>query len=83
MAYMPDYGVGYFYSINSEDGDAFDKIGNAIRAYITSNLQKPPVPAVAPLLANAADYAGWYEPNSPRTEITHFISDCFPAVWVH
>jgi CubicO group peptidase (beta-lactamase class C family) len=73
MSYMPDYGVGYFYSINSENGDAFDKIGNAIRAYITSNLPKPPVPAVAPLPPNATDYAGWYEPNSPRTEITHFI----------
>jgi hypothetical protein len=79
---MPDYGVGYFYSINSGNGDAFDKIGNAIRAYITSNLQKPPVPAVAPLPANAADYAGWYEPNSPRTEITHFISRLTGLTWI-
>ena len=82
MSYMPDYGVGYFYSINSENGDAFDKIGNAIRGYITSNLQKPPVPAVAPLPANAADYAGWYEPNSPRTEITHFISRLTGLTWI-
>lgn len=82
MAYMPDYGVGYFYSINSENGDAFDKIGNAIRAYITRNLQKPPVPAVAPLPVNAADYAGWYEPNSPRTEITHFISRLTGLTWI-
>ena len=82
MAYMPDYGVGYFYSMNSENGDAFDKIGNAIRAYITRNLQKPPVPAVAPLPANAADYAGWYEPNSPRTEITHFISRLTGLTWI-
>lgn len=82
MSYMPDYGVGYFYSINSGNGDSFDKIGNAIRAYITSNLQKPPVPAVAPLPANAADYAGWYEPNSPRTEITHFISRLTGLTWI-
>lgn len=82
MSYMPDYGVGYFYSINSGNGDAFDKIGNAIRAYITSNLQKPPLPAVAPLPANAADYAGWYEPNSPRTEITHFISRLTELTWI-
>lgn len=74
MSYMPDYGVAYFYSINSENGDAFDRIGNAIRAYITRNLQKPPVPPIVPLPANASDYAGWYESNSPRTEITHFIS---------
>ena len=32
MAYMPDYGVGHFYSINSGNGDAFNKIGKTIRA---------------------------------------------------
>ncbi|MGH9644689.1 MAG: hypothetical protein ACRD3Q_19980, partial [Terriglobales bacterium] len=82
MSYMPDYGVGYFYSINSGNGDAFDRIGNAIRAYITSKLQKPPVPAVASLPANAANYAGWYESNSPRTEITHFISRLTGLTWI-
>jgi hypothetical protein len=37
---------------------------------------------VAPLPANAADYAGWYEPNSPRTEITHFISRLTGLTWI-
>jgi CubicO group peptidase (beta-lactamase class C family) len=73
MSYMPDYGVGYFFSINSESGDAFDKVGKAVRAYITHSLQKPVVPPVAQLPVNAVDYAGWYEPDSPRTELTHFI----------
>jgi CubicO group peptidase (beta-lactamase class C family) len=73
MAYMPDYGVGYFFSINSENSDAFERVGKTIRAYITRNLQKPPLPPVAPLPANAAEYAGWYEPNSPRVELTHFL----------
>lgn len=73
MAYMPDYGVGYFYSINSENGDAFERIGKTIRAYITHNLQKPPLPPLASLPANAAEYAGWYEPDSPRVELTHFL----------
>src|SRR5215472_2767339 len=73
MAYMPDYGVGYFFSINSENGDAFDRIGKTIRAYITHNLQKPPLPPVAQLPANAAEYSGWYEPDSPRLELTHFL----------
>lgn len=82
MSYMPDYGVGYFYSINSGNGDAFDRIGNAIRACITAKLQKPPVPPVAPLPAIAADYAGWYEPTSPRTEITHFISRLTGLTWI-
>jgi CubicO group peptidase (beta-lactamase class C family) len=73
MAYMPDYGVGYFYSINAGNGDAFEIIGKAIRAYVTRNLQKPPLPPVASLPTNAGSYAGWYEANSPRVEMAHFI----------
>jgi CubicO group peptidase (beta-lactamase class C family) len=73
MGYMPDYGVGYFYSINSGSGAAFERFGKAIHAYITVKLQKPPLPPVAALPSNAADYAGWYEPNSPRIEMIHFL----------
>jgi len=73
MSYMLEYGVGYFYSINTGNSDAFDKIGKAIRAYITSKLQKPSLPPEAPLPASAGNYAGWYEPDSPRIEITRFL----------
>jgi CubicO group peptidase (beta-lactamase class C family) len=73
MAYMPEYGVGYFYSINSGNGDAFSRAGKTIRAYVTAKLQKPTVPPVASLPPGAADYAGWYEPDSPRNEMTHFL----------
>ena len=71
MAYMPDYGVGYFYSINAGNTAAFSAIGETIRAYVTQRLQRPPVPAVAPMPANAGTYAGWYEPDSSRVELTH------------
>jgi CubicO group peptidase (beta-lactamase class C family) len=73
LSYMPDYGVGYFFSINSGSGEAFGRISKAIRNYITLKLQKPTVPAAAALPANAGDYAGWYEPDSPRTSLTAFI----------
>ena len=73
MSYLPEYGVGYFYSINSGNGGAFSKIGDAIRAYITRGLIKPPVPAAAPLPADAEQYAGWYEPDSPRNGFMNFI----------
>ena len=73
MAYMSDYGVGYFVSINSGNEDAFEEIAKAIRAYITRDLTKPPLPPAASLPANAAEYAGWYEPDSPRDEIMHFL----------
>ena len=73
MSYMPEYGMGYFYSINSGNEDAFEKVGKAIRAYITVKLPPPAVPTAARLPANAGEYAGWYEPNSPRIELTHFL----------
>jgi hypothetical protein len=73
MAYMPDYGVGYFFSINSENEDAFDRIGELTRAYLTNKLQKPSLPPVAILPPSTAEYAGWYEPDSPRTELFHFV----------
>jgi CubicO group peptidase (beta-lactamase class C family) len=73
MSYMPDYGVGYFYSINSESGTADEEIGKMLRAYITKGLEKPALPPLVSLPADAADYAGWYEPDSPRVEMTHFL----------
>lgn len=73
MAYMPDHNVGYFFSINSGNGDAFDRIAKAIRAYITLKFPKPELPAVAPLPQNAADYAGWYVPDSPRVAMARFL----------
>lgn len=83
MAYMPDYGVGYFYSINTGNGDAFDKIGKTIRAYITNKLTKPVIPPLAPLPANAADYAGWYELDSPRVQMVHFLDRLTSLIWIH
>ena len=82
MAYLPDYGVGYFYSINAGNGDAFEKVGKAIRAYVTRNLQKPALPPVASLPANVSAYAGWYELDSPRVEMTHFLDRLLGIIWV-
>ncbi|MGA2301914.1 MAG: serine hydrolase domain-containing protein [Candidatus Acidiferrum sp.] len=82
MAYLPDYGVGYFYSINAGNGDAFEKIGKAIRAYVTRDLQKPTLPPVASLPANVSAYAGWYQLDSPRNEMTHFLERLLGLVLV-
>jgi len=73
MAYMSDGGVGYFFSINSGSGETFDKVGKAIRSYLTRNIPDPPLAAQTALPSDAADYAGWYEPNSPRVEMLHFL----------
>lgn len=73
MNYLPGYGVGYFFSINSGNGDAFNRISKAIRGYITAKLQRPAVPAAAPMPLEASQYSGWYEPDASRTEISHFL----------
>ncbi len=83
MSYLPESGVGYFFSINSGNGDAFDKVGKAIRAYVTNKLEKPAIPPVASLPANAADYAGWYVPDSPRVELTHFMDRGLGLTYLH
>ncbi|MBZ5687143.1 MAG: serine hydrolase [Acidobacteriia bacterium] len=83
MAYMADYGVGYFFSINSGNGAAFEKVGKTIRAYIGNKLQKPALPPVAALPASASDYSGFYEPDSPRVELFRFLERLLGLSRVH
>jgi CubicO group peptidase (beta-lactamase class C family) len=73
LAYLPEYGVGYFFSLNSSGSGAYDKIDKAIRAYITSNFPKPALPAAGRLPAGADSYRGWYEPDSPSFELARFL----------
>jgi len=82
MAYLADYGAGYFFSINGENEDGFDRITKLIRAYVTYKLQKPSLPPVASLPPGAAEYAGWYEPDSPRTELWHFLERLAGISWI-
>ena len=71
LAYLPDDGAGYVFMINSGSGAALSQISNLIRSYITQALPKPPTPPVAPVPVELIrEYAGWYEPVSPRVEIT-------------
>lgn len=73
MHYMPDEGVGYFYSINADNRQAFDQVGAIIRAYITRQLQRRSTPQEVSLSKNVQTYAGWYEPNSPRVDLFFFL----------
>ena len=83
MSYMPEYGVGYFFSINSGNGEAFEKIGKTIRAYLTRELTKPAVPPPGPLPGDAEGYAGWYEPDSPRVQMFYLVERLLGMVRVH
>ena len=73
IAYLKDAGVGYFFSINAGNGSAFKQISAAIRGYVTHGLHKPTVPAPAVMPSFASDYAGWYRPDSPRSQNTYFV----------
>jgi CubicO group peptidase (beta-lactamase class C family) len=73
VAYLPDAGVGYFFSINSGSAEAYHKFDQLLRAYITRSLPKPAVPAPAPVPAAAAQFAGWYEYDSSRIQVLHFL----------
>lgn len=73
MAYMPENGVGFFFSINSGNDEAFEKISDAITAYVTRDIKRPVPPAAAPLPSNAESFSGWYRTGSPRNEMTAFL----------
>ncbi len=74
MAYLPDAGVGYFFSINSGNGDAYEKISKLMQAYVTKDLQKPTLPPPQHIPADVAqEYSGWYQSFSPRNQIQYFL----------
>jgi hypothetical protein len=74
MAYLPDQGVGYFFSINSGNGEAFQKISKLMQAYVTKDLPKPTLPTPAHIPAEIArEYTGWYQAFSPRSQFQYFL----------
>jgi CubicO group peptidase (beta-lactamase class C family) len=73
LAYLPDAGVGYVIMINSGNSKALVQIGHLIQTYITRALTKPALPpATTVSLKLMRNYAGWYEPISPRIERMRF-----------
>lgn len=72
VSYDPAAGIAYYYSVNSSSGEAFEQIGKRVRAYLTRELPPPAPPAAIAMPAGAAAYAGWYLPDSPRTQMLYF-----------
>jgi len=83
MTYISNEGIGYFYSLNSGNREAFKKVGSVIRAYITQNLQKPSIPPMVSLPEKSYAYSGWYEPNSPRMEMFSFLERLIGVSYIH
>lgn len=75
LAYLPEQGVGYFFSINGESGEAFQKIQEQLQAYVARDLPKAILPPVQPIPAELThDFQGWYMPINPRPEFINFLN---------
>ncbi len=83
MAYMPKEGIGYFYSLNSGNREAFKNVGTVIRAYVTRQLEKPSLPSAFSLSETTYAYSGWYEPNSSRMEFFSFLERLIGMSYIH
>ena len=70
MAYLPDYGCGYAFMINSGSGKALGEIGKLMRQYLIRDLTPPPLPPAASVPAEIRrHYTGYYQGISPRSQL--------------
>ena len=80
LSYLPAYGVGYAFQINSGDGEALVKIAKLVRGYITQELTPPAPPPIAPIAASTrARFAGWYRGVSPRAQHL-YVTEHIPSL---
>jgi hypothetical protein len=65
--YIPDAGAGYFFSINASgsSGHAMRKLDRLLYEYMTRGAKAHPEPAIK-MPKGASEWAGYYEPRSPR-----------------
>lgn len=74
MNYLPDQGMGYFFSINAAHMGAYREIDEQIRAYVTRDLGKPVLPASQPVPEKVVrGFQGWYTPLNPPREMLGFL----------
>lgn len=74
MLYLPEAGVGYFFSINAGEGDAFHEISRELKAFATKDLPDAALPPPTPVPdAVAKAYQGWYRAISPRNSFDAFL----------
>ncbi len=74
LAYLPEQGVGYFCSINSGEGNAFEEISKEIKLFATKDLPRPALPPGHALPATIVKaYSGWYHPFNPRSQALAFL----------
>ncbi|MEW6367608.1 MAG: serine hydrolase domain-containing protein [Acidobacteriota bacterium] len=81
MGYLPGEGLGYCFMINGGNAPAFERIEKLIKGYLTKDLPRPAVPPIAKVPADLAQrYSGYYRFDSPRQELTRFMTHLLGVV---
>ncbi|HUG42597.1 MAG TPA: serine hydrolase domain-containing protein [Acidobacteriota bacterium] len=80
FAYLPRTGRGYAVMINSADREAFERIRDLVRAFLTKDLAPPipPTPEIPP--RRLVGLAGFYQQMTPRAEITRALTRLIDVV---
>ena len=82
--YMPEPGVGYFFSINSsESAKAVREIQDLILNYLTMGMTPAAKPAAVPLDSSVKQYLGIYEFAAPREENFKFLFRLLLSGWTY
>ncbi len=76
-AYNTEHGLGFFVSINVSNGQALRQIRDALRGYLTRDLEPSPEPAADVSAADLAAVEGYYLDFTPRQEMGRFLNDLF------
>ncbi len=81
-AYMPEQGLGYFFSINANT-PALGQIDNLVFNYITRGIPIPPKPPAVPLDSKIQQAVGFYQFASPRNEKFKFLNQLLLEGWTY
>ena len=71
--YLPSRGLGYVYAINTANGRAMREIGRLIRRFLVRDLTPPLPTAIEVPAARLRALTGYYQPITPRQELTRFV----------
>ncbi len=83
MAYLPDYGRGYAFMINSGNGRALWRISELVRHYLIRGLTPPAMPPVAFVPEDVQrHYGGYYQEISPRAQMAYGLERLLGIEWV-
>lgn len=71
--YSPDLGVGYVCMMTSNEFESLVRVEKLIWSYLTRNEVKLASPPAALTKAGLQEFAGYYEPYTPRFEFSRFM----------